>query len=255
MRLNPLITMIAFDMYSTLVQNHRSDWEGPFMEIAAKQRLGIAGQDLYREWTRHEMQFRRTRTNPSDFSANPPFKTYYSAWVEAFQQTFKSLGLIGDPHLAASQCIDSLGTRVAFPDASRTLEQIASAFQLAVLSNADDDFLLPVIKFNGWAVDSNPWQFQTVLSSESAQAYKPDPKIFIAFCKRASLEPNQVLFVGDAPYDDAHGAKMVGMQTVLIQREDNPGRTPPPNGVNLAKPDFKIDSLGELLGILFPESD
>ena len=65
------------------------------------------------------------------------------------------------------------------------------------------------------------------------------------------LEPEAVLYVGDSPYDDAHGAKLAGMRTVLVQRDQNtPGRTPPPDGGELLAPDYVVGALTEIPGLL-----
>ena len=249
----PSITMVAFDMFSTLVRNETAHWQAPFAQIATEQRLSVSGQALYNEWRNHEVEFRKARTNMQDPTASPPFRTYYDAWRQAFEETFVALDLSGDAHAASRRCVESLGQRPAFPDAGRTLARLATRFSLAVLSNADDDFLSPVIALNGWASGQNGWRFQTVVSSESAQAYKPDPRIFADFCQQASVQPHQVLYVGDSPYDDAHGAKLAGMQAVLVRRDGtNPGRTPLPEGEQLLAPDFEIDSLQELVDLFLP---
>ena len=240
-------------MFSTLVQNETAHWQAPFDHIAAEHRLSITGQALYQEWRGHELNFRKTRTNMEDPAASPPFVTYYDAWRQAFEETFAALGVRGDPHSASRQCVESLGQRPAFPDAGRTLARLASHFQLGVLSNADDDFLAPVMAINGWASGQSGWRFQAVVSSESAQAYKPDPRIFDTFCRETTAQPHQVLFVGDSPYDDVHGAKLAGMQAILIRRSDtNPGRTPHPETAELLPPDFTVNSLEELGDLLLP---
>ena len=89
------------------------------------------------------------------------------------------------------------------------------------------------------------------MSSEDAQAYKPDPRIFTRFLQEMNVAPEAVLYVGDAPYDDAHGAKLAGMQTVLIQRtQDTPGRTPPPEDGTLLPPDHIVSDLTEIPALL-----
>ena len=120
------------------------------------------------------------------------------------------------------------------------------------MSNADDRFLHGSIAHNGWA-------FDTVVSSEQAMAYKPDPRIFAALCESAGAEPAQVLYVGDSPYDDVHGAKLAGMQAALVRRDGGgrvtdwphpPGQTPPPEEAVLLKPDYEVYSLIELPKLL-----
>ena len=247
----PAVTTIAFDMYSTLAQNETVHWQAVFDRIAAEERLPVDGQAFYEEWRSHEVNFRKTRTNMQDPAASPPFMTYYDAWSQAFEKAFAVFGIRGRPRDASRQCIESLGQRQAFPDAGRTLTRLAARFQLGVVSNADDGFLGPVMATNGWTSGQNGWRFQAVVSSESARAYKPDPRIFDDFCRAAAVQPHQVLYVGDSPYDDAHGAKLAGMQAVLIRRDDtNPGRTPPPETGALVPPDFTVDSLEELGDLL-----
>ena len=116
--------------------------------------------------------------------------------------------------------------------------------RLGVLSNADDAFLLPVIRRHGW-------RFEPVVSSEGAKAYKPDARIFAAYCALVGVGPGEVLYVGDSPYDDVHGAKESGMRAVLVRREQQtPGRTPPPPDVRLRGPDAVITSLTQLPALL-----
>ena len=238
------ITLIAFDMYGTLARNDASAWEETVHAIAREQGLSISGETLWGEWSRREVGFRKTRTNMADPAASPPFRTYWEAWRDTFVDSFAALGIEGDAAAAAARCIDALCKRPAFPDAAQVLEALDGRHRLAVLSNADDRYLDATIRHNGW-------RFGTVVSSESARAYKPDPRIFGTFCERAGVAPEQVLYVGDSPYDDVHGAKLAGMQTVLLLRDQRtPGRTPPPEDTELLPADHEIDSLEALLPLV-----
>ena len=238
------IALIAFDMYGTLVRNDDSAWEATFRAIAREQDLGVSGEALQSEWSRREVSFRKTRTKMADPAASPLFRTYWEAWRDTFVDTFAALGIEGDAAAAAARCVDALGERPAFPDAAPVLEALAGRRELAVLSNADDRYLDATIRHNGW-------RFSTVVSSESARAYKPNPRIFATFCERAGVAPEQVLYVGDSPYDDVHGAKLAGMQAVLLLRDQRtPGRTPPPDATELLAADHEIDSLTGLLPLV-----
>ena len=237
------VALIAFDMYGTLCRNDAIAWEDTFRAIAREQRLAVAGEDLRREWSTRDVSFRATRTNMADPAASPPFRTYWEAWRDTFVATFAALGVTGDAVAAATRCVDALEKQPAFSDSSPTLEELEGQ-RLAVLSNADDRYLEATIRRNGW-------RFETVVSSESARAYKPDPRIFATFCERAGVAPDQVLYVGDSPYDDVHGAKLAGMQAVLLRRDQQtPGRTPPPDAAELLPADYEIDSLGALLPLV-----
>ena len=238
------ITLIAFDMYGTLARNDATAWEGTFSALALEQGLAVSGKALRADWSARDVSFRASRTNMEDPGASPPFRSYWEAWRDTFVDSFAALGIEGDPALAASRCVDALCERPGFTDVTPALEALAAVRALAVLSNADDRYLDGTIRHNGWA-------FGTVVSSESARAYKPDPRIFTTFCREAGVAPEHVLYVGDSPYDDVHGAKLAGMQAVLLRRDQRtPGRTPPPQATVLLAADHVIDSLDALLPLV-----
>jgi 2-haloalkanoic acid dehalogenase type II len=240
----PRPKLIAFDFFGTLAANEVSEWIATFGTIVQEQSLAIAGSELHAQWSKREQQFRLVRTNMKDPLASPPFRTYWQAWRDAFAETFAALGLPGDVDAAATRCVDDHCSRKAFGDANTALIQLVERAPLSIMSNADDVFLDGSIAFNGWA-------FDPVISSEGARAYKPDRRAFAALCTASGVAAGDVLYVGDSPYDDAHGAKLAGMQTVLINREQHTlGRTPPPDAVTLLAPDHEIQSLIELPALL-----
>ena len=239
------IKVVAFDMFSTLVHNDTIGWQASHREIVERQGLPVDPLALWTEWASRDVQFRKTRTNMADPEASPPFRTYWEAWRDAFVGAFDAMGLTGDADAAASHCVTALAARDAFPETDDALDALGRTRTLAVLSNADDRFLHGTIAHNGWDC------FARVMSSEDARAYKPDPRIFARFLREMDVEPEAVLYVGDAPYDDAHGAKLAGMHTVLVQRtQDTPGRTPPPENGALLPPDHIVSDLSEIPALL-----
>ena len=236
--------LLAFDFFGTLVRNEVDEWIATLTDIARDQRLAIDGPTLHAEWSRCEQDFRKTRTNMADPDASPRFRTYWEAWRDAFAETFAAHGLAGDANAAATRCVDDHCRRKAFPDATPAIDRLLGAIPIGVMSNADDRFLDGSIAFNGW-------RFDAVVSSESAKAYKPDPRAFRALLDLTGVAPQDVLYVGDSAYDDAHGAKLVGMRTVLIRRDQRtPGRTPPPDATRLIPPDHEITALTQLPALL-----
>jgi 2-haloacid dehalogenase len=235
------IEVVAFDMFSTLVKNDTAEWQMAHKAIVEQQGLPVDALAFWAEWAKHEVQFRKARTNMADPESSPPFKTYWEAWRDAFVQTFEAMGLTGDAEQAASDSVTALSAKNAFPETNDALDALGRTRTLAVLSNADDRFLHGTVAHNGWDC------FARVMSSEEAQAYKPDPRIFARFLREMDVAPEAVLYVGDAPYDDAHGAKLAGMRTVLVQRtQDTPGRTPPPENGALLPPDHIVNDLSEI---------
>ena len=240
----PRPQLIAFDFFGTLVANEESEWVATLTTIAQEQSLDIPGAELHAAWSAREQNFRKTRTNMADPPNSPPFRTYLQAWRDAFAETFAALNLPGDADAAATRCVEDHRSRKAFADTNSALIQLVEQAPLAIMSNADDRFLDGSIAFNGWT-------FDPVISSETAQAYKPDPRAFVALCTATGVAAADILYVGDSPYDDAHGAKLVGMQTVLINRDQRtPGRTPSPDATALLEPDHQITALTELPALL-----
>jgi putative hydrolase of the HAD superfamily len=57
------------------------------------------------------------------------------------------------------------------------------------------------------------------VSSAEAGARKPDPAIFAAALRMAGCGPEQVLHVGDSAEEDVEGARAVGIEALLLDRE------------------------------------
>jgi putative hydrolase of the HAD superfamily len=77
---------------------------------------------------------------------------------------------------------------------------------------------------------------------------KPHPEAFRAAMTAVGVEdPSRVVFVGDRPYDDVHGAKQVGMRAVLVPHsaipEDQKGHVE-------GDPDAVVQRLADLLPVV-----
>ena len=228
---------VIFDVFNTLFHNEAALWKTTFAEICLTQGLPLDGATLWARWKALEVDFRKHRTNLEHPENNPPFKSYEQAWRGCFEQVFKDLGDKGNAAAAAKQAVRDMGRRESFPETSETLSRLRSRVRLAVLSNADDAFLLPLI-------ERHDLGFEAVLSSEAAGAYKPHPKPFRLILEKISLEPQEAMFVGDQLFDDILGAGSAGMATVWINRN---GEEPDPE---LPRPDYAIANLMELVEIV-----
>ena len=77
---------------------------------------------------------------------------------------------------------------------------------------------------------------------------KPHPEAFRAAMAAVGVDdPSRVVFVGDRPYDDVHGAKQVGMRAVLVPHsaipEDQRGHVE-------GDPDAVVQRLADLLPVI-----
>ena len=234
-----MITAVTFDMYGTLARNTTDLWLETFRNLCRAQGLDVDYRLLFQEWKALEMVFRRERQNLEAPDQSPPFKTYEEAWRDCFVRAFDKLGLKGDAAMAAQEAIRDLGQREPYPDATEALPMIQAGWRTGVLSNADNGYLFPLLQNTGW-------QFETVLSSEQARAYKPLPGPFLQVMEKLGVEPGEVVYVGDSLYDDIVGAKGVGMRAAWVNRFGAERSSEYPI------PDFEIRNLTELAEMLNP---
>ena len=86
-----------------------------------------------------------------------------------------------------------------------------------------------------------------VFTSETDVA-KPHAESFRAAMAAVGVsDPARVVFVGDRPWDDIHGAQEMGMRAILIPHSDIPAHQQVPVDVT---PDAVIERLGEVLGVV-----
>ena len=87
--------------------------------------------------------------------------------------------------------------------------------------------------------------FDTVVLSAVFGRRKPHPEIFHHACRKASVKPENVLYIGNSPSKDILGAKNAGIGcTVLIEYEHN---SPDDKG---PEADYRIKNLNELISVI-----
>jgi 2-haloalkanoic acid dehalogenase type II len=169
------------------------------------------------------------------------FRTYREEWTEHFAICFEELGVQGDAPAAHERLRELLCHAGAFPESRRVVERIGRRMPVAMLSNADDDFLHPTLGRNGLT-------FPVVISSESARAYKPHVAVFRHLTERMGMAPERVLYVGDSRLADVTGAKNAGLRAAWVNRKRN--SEPSAAGRSLLQPDYEVQTLDELVDVL-----
>jgi putative hydrolase of the HAD superfamily len=203
----PKITTIIFDMFNTLVHDGEYYWNASFERIVREQGLAISAQKLRQKWASGDRDFRENRTKE-----NVPFQTYSDAWRRSFERVFSSLKLDGDAEDALRIVLEDMGQRPIHAETVPALRAIQSQWRIALLSNADDNFLHPV-------ADRLGLTFEAVLSSEAAGCYKPGSRLFNEMLRRLGVDPVEAAYVGDRQLEDVQGARLAGMCSVWINRE------------------------------------
>jgi phosphoglycolate phosphatase-like HAD superfamily hydrolase len=162
------------------------------------------------------------------------------AWVEAFADfgltvpydlVRRSIGMGGDklmPAVAGIEEDSDLGQKIAerrgelfrqkhlptvraFPRTRELVERfLADGLVLAVASSAKEEELTPLLERAG-VHDLIPNR----TSSDDADNSKPDPDIVVAALKRAKVDRERAIMIGDTPYDIA-AAKGAGIRVVAL---------------------------------------
>jgi FMN hydrolase / 5-amino-6-(5-phospho-D-ribitylamino)uracil phosphatase len=95
-----------------------------------------------------------------------------------------------------------------FAEVVPALETLKSRFRLATLSNGNADLARIGLAHH----------FEVSLSAGALGCAKPDARAYTALSNSLTLEPAEILFVGDEPHADVMGPRSVGMQTVWVNR-------------------------------------
>lgn len=230
------IRAIALDAYGTVINFGEPDFLAAMAEICADQRLDADAGEVWRRFLRAAYLQR------AENHERPVYQRYDAAWAAQFERAFKLLRLDGDAVAAANHLKVRLAEAPAFEDAGPAIEALRAHFPVALLSNADNDFLSACL-------DANQLTFDLVLSSEDAQAIKPDSRIFLQLADWMNERPERILYAGDNPIPDVLGPARAGMKVAWVNRTRmrKPRRVP--------YPDLRVRSLTELVRILVPARD
>ena len=224
----PRITTVIFDMYETLVQNPHGMAKTSFAKIIEQQGLDTTVDELWDNWVPAETEFQKSRLNPT-----LPFQSYFNAWKSGFDLSFSTLCLGGDSQAATEQFFRDVSQRPPYPETDDAIAEVQKRWSTAILSNADDGFLLPNLELLEVG-------FETVLTSEQAQIYKPRPELFQLMLAQLGVTPDETAYVGDRQLEDVLGPIEAGMHPVWINRNNTPLNP------NMAVPTHQISSLLEL---------
>ena len=219
----PRITTVIFDMYETLVQNPFETGKVSFAKTIEQQGLNTTVDELWERWLPAEEEFRNTRVDP-----DRPFQSYFNAWKGGFEQAFSVLKLDGDAQAATEQFFRYLSQRQPFLETDEAVAEVQKRCRTGLLSNADDGFLLPNLELLEVG-------FDTVLTSEQAQIYKPRPELFQRMLEQLGVSPEETVYVGDRQLEDVLGPTQAGMHPVWINRDDrplDPGLPTPPHQIS-----------------------
>jgi 2-haloacid dehalogenase len=192
-------TTISFDCYGTLI-----DWESGILPVLrtvlANHCQSLSDGTILELYGEFEAQ-----------AESGPYQSYRDvlrAVVRAFAH-----------HLhfeATSTEIRSLHESVPawtpFPDTVPALRELQKRYQLAVISNIDDDLFAATRKLLG--VD-----FDGVITAQQAKSYKPSINNFQLAIRKLGLSADRLLHAGQSIYHDVVPARALGISTVWVNRK------------------------------------
>ena len=207
---------VIFDYYETLADLSVGVRERLFDDLA--RRLGQplppgAGFRQWRELTTKDWQLRLGRQRPAVDGPLPPFRTFQEVWLLRMKELFQHWGVDAGADVGVDAYREMHAGAVLYPEVSETIETLGKRYRIAVLSDADRDFLDASMRRNGLA-------FETVVDSEEVRAYKPHVSMFRAACDRLGIAPAEAAYVGDSPWADIEGARHAGLRPVWVNRHD-----------------------------------
>jgi len=165
----------------------------------------------------------------------------YQRYRDVLQSVVRGLGerLGFSPNDAEVRSLpESLRNWQPFPDTVEALHKLKSRYQLAVLSNVDDDLF-------AWTAPKLGVTFDQVITAQQAGCYKPCMRMFKLAESRIGVGRERWLHVGQSIYHDVIPAQSLGIATVWVNR---PSPRPGAGAATAAsgKPDLEVPDLQTL---------
>ncbi len=217
--------VLTFDCYGTMI-----DWETgifsalrPILAAHGKKITDSALLELYSELEASEEKGEFLR-----------YRDVLQSVVRGFGER---LGFL--PSDAEARSLpESIANWQPFPDTVEALRKLKARYQLAVISNVDDDLFASTAPKLGVAFDQ-------VITAQQARCYKPCIRMFELAEERIGVSREQWLHVGQSIYHDVIPAQSLGIATVWVNR---PSPRPGAGAATAAarKPDMEVPNLQTL---------
>ena len=217
--------VVTFDCYGTMI-----DWESGIFSalrpILAAHNQKISDASLLELYSELELAAEQGQ---------------YLRYRDVLQSVVRGFGkqLGFSPTEADARSLpESLASWQPFADTVEALRRLKSRYQLAVMSNVDDDLFASTAPKLGV-------KFDHVITAEQAGCYKPCIRIFELAEERLGVSREQWLHVGQSIYHDVIPAQSLGIATVWVNRPSPRAGAGAAKAAS-AKPDLEVPSLEAL---------
>jgi 2-haloacid dehalogenase len=221
-------TTISFDSYGTLI-----DWEAGLLPVLrgllAKHEQTLPDASLLELYGEFEAQ-----------AEAGSYQSYRKVLESVVRQFGEHCGF--HPSAAEQRSLhESIPAWPPFPDTVSSLQRLRQRYELAVISNIDDDLFAETRKH--LAVD-----FSAVITAQQAQSYKPALNNFRLALRQLGIEPARLVHAGQSVYHDVIPARSLGISTVWVNRRSarpGVGAVRSANG----QPDLEVPDLATLAAL------
>ena len=219
---------ITFDCYGTLI-----DWEAGILPalrgILAAHRHTLPDGAILELYGEFEAQ-----------AESGPYQSYRNVLESVVRQFGQRCGFHPTPAELRS-LHESVPAWPPFPDTVAALLKLERHYQLAVISNIDDDLFAETRKH--LAVE-----FNAVITAQQARSYKPSINNFRLALQTLGVEPSHLLHAGQSVYHDVIPAQSLGINTVWVNRQS---ARPGVGAVRAAsgKPDLVVPDVATLAAL------
>lgn len=213
------IRCITFDCYGTLI-----DWQGG-IESALLAVPAIGGD---RVLVRTIVTKREEIEKPMLVSApdlpeeesaeetyeTPEYRPYREILAESILLAGRECG-IELSGCEAEQAAATMPHWEPFSDTRRALAELRAQFQLAILSNVEDEVIAASIEKLGVP-------FDLVITAEQVESYKPAPDHWYAAMHELEADEEEIFHLGASPFHDLETATLLGIPCGYVNRGGYP---------------------------------
>jgi 2-haloacid dehalogenase len=221
-------TTISFDCYGTLIE-----WEAGILPTL-RSLLSAYGQ------------------NPPDpailerygeFEADAesgPYQSYRNVLEAVVRRFGEHYGFTPTPAQVRA-LHESIPAWPPFPDTVAALRRLQTRYQLAIISNIDDDLFAQTRPHLGV-------EFDTVITAQQARSYKPTSNNFQLALRALGIGPERLLHAGQSIYHDVVPAQSLGICAAWVNRRSaRPGVGAVRPGAG--RPDLEVPDLATLAAL------
>ena len=195
---------IFLDFYGTLASGDRAAVVAICARVIADHHLPTTPDELAVLWGRRYFA-------AIEDTDTPHFRLLSQIEHDTLIETVSGFGVHIDPDPYIVQFNEYLARPTLFEEVREVLDGLR--VPVCIVSNADEKELRNALEYHRLDI---PY----VVTSETAESYKPDARIFRYALEVTGWRPERVIHVGDSLHSDVGGAKPLGIRTVWVHRSE-----------------------------------